>query len=81
MDPFRLKKEFGKDLCFHGAVDIQNLLPFATAIEVGDHVKKLIDVVGECGGFIISGSHTLQADAKVENIIALREAIHSGKST
>jgi uroporphyrinogen decarboxylase len=77
MDPFRLKEEFGKDLCFHGAVDIQHLLPLATPQEVSDQVRKLIDIVGSDGGFIISGSHTLQADAKVENIVALRDAIHS----
>jgi uroporphyrinogen decarboxylase len=76
MDPFRLKQEFGKDLCFHGAVDIQHLLPFGNPDEVYSHICRLIDVVGKDGGFIISGSHTLQVDAKTENIMALRKAIH-----
>jgi len=76
MDPFKLKKEFGKDICLHGAVDIQNLLPFSSPEKVKGHVKRLIDEVGKDGGYILSGSHTVQADAKVENLIALREAIY-----
>lgn len=76
MDPFRLKKEFGKDICLHGGVDIQNLLPYASPVEVKDTVHRLIDEVGKDGGYILSSSHTVQADAKIENLIALREAIY-----
>jgi len=79
MNPLELKKEFGKYLCFHGGVDIQHLLPFASPEEVRIQITKLIDVVGADGGYILSGSHTLQADAKVENIVALRDAIHGGR--
>ena len=73
MDPFKLKEEFGKNICFHGAIDIQELLPSGSVREVKDYVKKIIDVVGKDGGYILAGSHTIQADAKVENIIAMIE--------
>ena len=73
MDPFKLKKEFGKDICFHGAIDIQELLPNGSVQEVKDYVRRVIDVVGKDGGYILAGSHTIQADAKVENIIAMLE--------
>lgn len=73
MDPFRLKREFGKDICLHGAVDIQNLLPNSSKLEVKDYVRKLIDIVGKDGGYILAGSHTIQIDARVENIIAMIE--------
>lgn len=76
MDPIKLKKEFGSDICFHGGIDIQNLLPFASPSEVKDTVRELIDIVGKNGGYILSSSHTVQADAKIENLIALREVIH-----
>ncbi len=36
-----------------------------------------IDVVGADGGYILAGSHTLQADAPVENVVALIEAARS----
>ncbi|MBN1436954.1 MAG: hypothetical protein JW936_07755 [Sedimentisphaerales bacterium] len=73
MDPFELKREFGKDLVFHGGIDIQELLPNADVQQVRDHTQKMIDIVGKDGGYILSGSHCLQADAPAENIIALIE--------
>jgi len=73
MDPFELKREFGKDLVFHGGIDIQNLLPNATAEQVRMCTRKMINVVGRDGGFILSGSHTLQADIPIQNIITLLE--------
>ena len=73
MDPFKLKKEFGKDLCFHGAIDIQYLLPQGSTQEVRDYVQKIIDIVGKDGGYILAGTHTIQIDAKIENIIAMVE--------
>jgi uroporphyrinogen decarboxylase len=73
MDPFNLKKEFGKDLCFHGAIDIQNLLPNGSKQEVKDYVQRVIDVVGKDGGYIMAGTHTIQSDSKVENVITMIE--------
>lgn len=73
MDPFKLKAEFGDRLCFHGGIDIQDLLPNATPEEVRRHVRRMIDEVGRDGGYILAGSHTLQADTPVENIIAMIE--------
>jgi len=73
MDPFQLKKQFGDELCFHGGVDIQQLLPYGSKQEVRDYVRRIIDVVGDGGGYILSGTHTIQNDAKIENIIAMIE--------
>lgn len=78
MDPFRLKKEFGSQLCLHGGVDIQQLLPRASKQEVSDMVKRLIDEVGRNGGYILAGSHTIQNDAKIENIVAMVETAKKG---
>ncbi len=73
MNPFALKKEFGNRLCFHGGVDIQDLLPNATPEEVRRHVRRMIDDVGKGGGYILAGSHTIQADIPVQNILAMIE--------
>ncbi len=74
MDPFELKAEFGRDLCLDGGVDIQHLLPRGTPKDVSATVRRLCDVVGHDGGYICAGSHTLQADIPVDNMIALVEA-------
>jgi len=77
MDPFELKREFGKDLAFHGGIDIQELLPRATPAEVRAHVRRVIEEVGRDGGYILGGTHTLQADIPVANVVALIEtAVH-----
>ena len=31
----------------------------------------MIDIMGKEGGYILSGSHTIQADANVDNLIAM----------
>lgn len=71
MDPFKLKAEFGTQLCFHGGIDTQELLPNASADEVRRQVRKMIDVVGTDGGYILAPSHSIQADVPVENVIAM----------
>lgn len=74
MEPARLKKEFGKDLVFHGGIDVQKVLPFGEPQTVKDEVKRIIDTLAPGGGFILAPSHNLQDDIPVENIIAMYEA-------
>lgn len=71
MDPFELKREFGRDLTFHGGVDIQDFLIHATPAQVADHTRRMMDEVGRDGGFILAGSHSIQADTPIENVVAL----------
>lgn len=74
MDPKELKKEFGKDICFHGSVDVQKILPFGTPDDVKKTVNSLIKTLGKGGGFILAPSHNLQLDIPINNIIAMYEA-------
>jgi uroporphyrinogen decarboxylase len=74
MDPEDLKREFGKDICFHGSIDIQKELPFRTPDEIKKIVKSRIKILGKNGGFILAPSHNLQPDIPVDNIIAMYEA-------
>jgi uroporphyrinogen decarboxylase len=71
MDPIELKNEFGKDLSFWGGVDVQSFLPTATPDEVRHEVRRLIDILGKDGGYVLSSSHNLLIDVSVENIIAM----------
>lgn len=74
MDPKELKKEFGKDICFHGSIDIQRTLPFGTPDEIKRTVSSRIKTLGEGGGFILAPSHNLQPDIPIDNIVAMYEA-------
>ncbi len=74
MDPKKLKKEFGKNICFHGSIDIQKTLSFGTPDEIKRTVNSHIKTLGEGGGFILAPSHNLQMDIPIDNIIAIYEA-------
>ena len=71
MCPGELKKNFGHKICLHGSIDTQYVLPKGTQDEVAKNVKKMIDILGKNGGFILSPSHVLQTDVPTENIKAL----------
>ncbi len=76
-----LKADFGQKLCFHGGVDNQYTLPFATAADVRAEVRRNIDVLASDGtGYILAPCHNIQANTPVENIVALYdEAWQYGK--
>jgi uroporphyrinogen decarboxylase len=72
MDPVKLKRDYGDDLCFHGGIDIEHIVPFGTVNEVRDHVKRVIDILAPGGGYWLK----LQAISPVippENVIAAYE--------
>lgn len=74
MDPEGLKKDFGKYLCFYGGVDLQQILCNGTRQQVSEEVKRLIDILGKDGGYIIGPGHTyIQIDAPLINIITMYE--------
>lgn len=74
MEPWRLKKEFGNDLCFCGGIDTQELLPRGTPEEVREGVKKTIEAYAPGGGYILGPSHNIEPDTPPENIVAMYEA-------
>ena len=71
MEPERLAAEFGGRISFHGGVDIQELLPKASSAEVRERVQYLSELLGRQGGYILAGSHHLQADTPLENVLAM----------
>ncbi len=74
MEPDRLKKEFGNNLGFWGAVDTQHVLPFGTPEEVREDVKHKIRTLGPGGGYVITSCHTIREEVPAENVQALYES-------
>lgn len=74
MDVGRLKREFGDKLSFHGGIDIQRVLPYGSPDEVTEEVKRVLELAGPSGGYIIASSHNIQADTPPENILAMFKA-------
>jgi uroporphyrinogen decarboxylase len=74
MDPQRLKDKYGSVLSFHGAIDTQRFLPWATPAEVGEEVRRIIGILGRGGGYLFTSCHSIQPDVSPENIVALFDA-------
>ncbi len=71
MNPELLINEFGKRIVFHGGIDVQQFLPKATPEQVKNKVKYTCNTLGASGGYIMSGSHHIQADTSLENVLAM----------
>ena len=76
MDPFELKKDFGKDVTFWGGgIDTQYVLPRGSKQEIIDNVKMHIHALAPGGGFVFNTIHNIQADVPPENIMTMWEAL------
>ena len=78
MDPYQMKQQFGRELTFLGGVSVQSLLPFGTPQQVRDEVRRLMQRVGEGGGFIVAPSHDMPGDIPLENLLAFIETVRQG---
>ena len=80
MEAWRLKKDFGDRLSFHGGIDVVDVLPKQTENAVKNYVEDTMRTLGEGGGYILAASHNIQDDTPPKNIIAMYEAgIEYGK--
>jgi len=73
-DLHELKKQFGKDIIFCGAIDTHRILPFGTPQEVRAEVKRVIEALGEGGGYMLAPVHIVMPDVPPENILAMVDA-------
>ena len=77
MDPKELKERFGEKLVFWGGgIDAQHVLPFASAEEVREHVRKNVEIFKSGGGYVFNNVHNIQAGVPAENIVALFDAAY-----
>jgi len=74
MDFFRIKKEYGDRISFHGGISIQKTLPYGTPEDVRSEVKDRVVALGPGGGYIFCTAHNIQIDTPLENIEALFSA-------
>ncbi|MBW1797411.1 MAG: hypothetical protein JRJ21_03170, partial [Deltaproteobacteria bacterium] len=68
-DIFKAKEVLGDTVCIRGNVPL-SIMCTGTPDDIKEYCKKLIDVVGKGGGFIMDSS-TVMDDAKPENVKAM----------
>ena len=70
-----LKKRFGKNILFCGGIDTHRVLPTGTTEEVRDEVKRVMQMMGEGGGYMVASVHTIMNDVPPENVLAMVDAV------
>ncbi|OGO35979.1 MAG: hypothetical protein A2147_00430 [Chloroflexi bacterium RBG_16_57_8] len=73
-DLFKAKEVLGDTVCIEGGVPA-SLMIGGTPAQVRAHCRKLIDVVGKNGGFILNGDVGIPDEAKTENVRAIAETV------
>ena len=74
MDPYMLKREYGKDITFWGGLGSQSILAFGTPSEVRKEVQRLCREMGAGGGYILAAAKALRPEAPIENSAATLES-------
>jgi hypothetical protein len=73
-DIFKAKEVLGDHMCLYGNV-APALLSLGGPEEVESHSRRLVQEVGEGGGFILGPACTMPMDAKPENVKAMTRAV------
>jgi len=76
MEPERLKREFGRDICFWGGgCDTRRVLPAGSPAEVRDHVLRQMEILAPGGGFVFNTVHNILPEVPPANIEAMFGAV------
>ena len=77
MEPTRLKRTFGRDLCFWGGFDAAWALAFGRPQDVALEATRVLDALAPGGGYVFAPSYPIEADIPPENVLALVETARS----
>ncbi|MDL2236310.1 hypothetical protein LJC56_00535 [Christensenellaceae bacterium OttesenSCG-928-K19] len=72
MEPEKLVNEFKDECIFFGGIDENELLSYGTPQQVRDETRRIIDILGKYGRYIVAASHDyILPEIPAENIIAM----------
>lgn len=74
MQPEKLKSAYGSQIVFHGGIDTQELLPFASSTEIEETVHRTIETMNQDGGYIFAAAHNIQPDVNPHSLTVMLEA-------
>jgi len=81
MAPSDLKSRFGNRVAFWGGINTQEILPFGTPDQVRAEVRRVIDILGEGGGYVLNSVHNIQDDVPTENLLAMFDEARAYRRT
>lgn len=74
-DAKKFKLEFGSYLTVYGGISTQGVLAKGTPVDVREETKRMMDILGKNGGFIVAPTHQIPSDIPLENILAFVEIV------
>jgi uroporphyrinogen decarboxylase len=74
MEPGRLKRTVGDDLCLWGAYDATSTLVSGTPKQVEAEVEAIVHTLGRGGGYVFAPVHPVDASIPAENVLAMVSA-------
>jgi uroporphyrinogen decarboxylase len=76
-DIYRVKAEYGRDLCLFGNIDVSGSLSLGGPEEVVADVREHIERLAEGGGYVVSSSHSIQDSVPPANFKAMLDTVVS----
>ena len=70
-----LKKKYDKRIIFCGAIDTQKILPYGSPEEVKQEVRRVMNILGDGGGYMLATVHTVMNEVPAENVLAMVDAV------
>jgi len=78
MDLRRLKREFGHEILFNGAIDSHHVLIKGTPDLVRQETRKVLDIMKPGGGYVAGASHdSILEETPVQNVLAMFDTIRA----
>lgn len=73
MNPFELKKQYGKQLCFWGGLGCQSSVTFSTPDALRKEIATLRSEMARGGGYILAPAKTINDTVSTDNAVAILE--------
>jgi len=70
-----LKKRYGKNMVLCGGIDTHRILPSGTPQTVREEVRRVMQILGPGGGYMVAAVHTVMNDVPPENVLAMVDAV------
>ena len=70
-----LKRRYGDRIVFCGGIDTQDLLPNGSPGDVRREVRRVMQILGPGGGYMVAAVHTIMNDVPPENVLAMADAV------
>lgn len=70
-----LKARYGKKISFCGAIDTFRILPYGTPADVRQEVRRVINILGPGGGYLVAAVHTILDEVPGKNVLAMVDAV------